>query len=257
MHAYVRAQWMRSCGTLCDPTDCSLPGFFVHGILQARILEWVAMPCSSVFSPPSSPASSGLFCWTVFPSIPFGGPCTTLGLQRTRLPGGANGGDPSRVQGLPFRRAARRWGSGRDPQGGSCLVTGSLSRPQCPRLPAAHPLPGDWPGRIPTSRLLRPGDSRRRQPGNARPRPGAPQPLGFLFGNRLAASALAPAGSPPRAPAEGARRAGKLGDKSILCAATHRSTVERTDPRSLIPNSRPKLLSFSVGSQCPPFMSSC
>ena len=28
---------------LCHPMDCSLPGFSVHGILQARILEWVAM----------------------------------------------------------------------------------------------------------------------------------------------------------------------------------------------------------------------
>ena len=31
------------CPTLCDPVDCSLPGASVHGILQARILEWVAM----------------------------------------------------------------------------------------------------------------------------------------------------------------------------------------------------------------------
>ena len=30
------------CPTLCDPMDCSLPGSSVHGILQARILEWVA-----------------------------------------------------------------------------------------------------------------------------------------------------------------------------------------------------------------------
>ena len=30
------------CLTLCDPVDCSLPGSSVHGILQARILEWVA-----------------------------------------------------------------------------------------------------------------------------------------------------------------------------------------------------------------------
>ena len=30
--------------TLCDPMDCSLSGFSVHGILQARILEWVAIP---------------------------------------------------------------------------------------------------------------------------------------------------------------------------------------------------------------------
>ena len=29
---------------LCDPIDCSPPGSFVHGILQARILEWVTFP---------------------------------------------------------------------------------------------------------------------------------------------------------------------------------------------------------------------
>ena len=34
------------CSTLCDPMDCSLPGSSVHGILQARILEWVAIPFS-------------------------------------------------------------------------------------------------------------------------------------------------------------------------------------------------------------------
>ena len=31
------------CPTLCDPMDCSLPGSSVHGIFQARILEWVAL----------------------------------------------------------------------------------------------------------------------------------------------------------------------------------------------------------------------
>ena len=40
------------CPFLCDPTDCSLPGSSVHGILQARILEWVAMPFSRGSSPP-------------------------------------------------------------------------------------------------------------------------------------------------------------------------------------------------------------
>ena len=35
--------------TLCDPSDCSLPGSSVHGILQARILEWVAYPFSRGF----------------------------------------------------------------------------------------------------------------------------------------------------------------------------------------------------------------
>ena len=33
----------RACLTLCDPTDCGLPGSSVHEILQARILEWVAI----------------------------------------------------------------------------------------------------------------------------------------------------------------------------------------------------------------------
>ena len=34
---------IQSCPTLCDLMDCSLPGSSVHGILQARILEWVAI----------------------------------------------------------------------------------------------------------------------------------------------------------------------------------------------------------------------
>ena len=38
--------------TLCDPMDCSPPGSSVHGILQARILEWVAIPLSRESSQP-------------------------------------------------------------------------------------------------------------------------------------------------------------------------------------------------------------
>ena len=40
------------CLTLCNLMDCSPPGFSVHGILQARILEWVAMPSSRGSSRP-------------------------------------------------------------------------------------------------------------------------------------------------------------------------------------------------------------
>ena len=36
----------QSCPTLCDPTDCSLPGSSIHGIFQARVLEWVAIAFS-------------------------------------------------------------------------------------------------------------------------------------------------------------------------------------------------------------------
>ena len=38
--------------TLCDTMDCSPPGSSVHGILQARILEWVTIPFSRGSSPP-------------------------------------------------------------------------------------------------------------------------------------------------------------------------------------------------------------
>ena len=40
----------QSCLTLCNPMDCSPPGSAVHGILQERILEWVAIPFSREFS---------------------------------------------------------------------------------------------------------------------------------------------------------------------------------------------------------------
>ena len=43
IHMCVCAKSLQSCPTLCDPVDYSLPGSSVLGILQARILEWVAM----------------------------------------------------------------------------------------------------------------------------------------------------------------------------------------------------------------------
>ena len=56
----------QSCPTLCDPMDYSLPGSCVHGILQARILEWVVTPSSRGLSPPrdgtwTSCTAGGLF----------------------------------------------------------------------------------------------------------------------------------------------------------------------------------------------------
>ena len=39
-----------SCLTVCDPTDCSLPGSSVHGIIQARILERLPFPTSGYIS---------------------------------------------------------------------------------------------------------------------------------------------------------------------------------------------------------------
>ena len=48
------------CPTLCDPTDYSPPGSSVHGILQARILKWVAVPFSRGSSQPKD--QTGVSC---------------------------------------------------------------------------------------------------------------------------------------------------------------------------------------------------
>ena len=66
------AKLLQSCPTPRDPMDCSPPGSSVHGILQARTLEWLAIP-----SPPGdlpdpgmeptsllSPAQAGMFFTT-------------------------------------------------------------------------------------------------------------------------------------------------------------------------------------------------
>ena len=45
--AAAAAKSVQSCPTLCDPIDGSPPGSSVHGILQARVLEWVAVSFSS------------------------------------------------------------------------------------------------------------------------------------------------------------------------------------------------------------------
>ena len=47
--------------TLCDPMDCNPPGSSVHGILQARILEWVTIPfCMDLPNPGIEPMSLAL-----------------------------------------------------------------------------------------------------------------------------------------------------------------------------------------------------
>ena len=55
VHAYSVTQ---SCPILCNPMDYSPPGSSVHGILQARILEWVAISFSRGSSPPRDQTSS-------------------------------------------------------------------------------------------------------------------------------------------------------------------------------------------------------
>ena len=49
MKVKSQSEVAQSCPTLCDPMDCSLPGSSVHGIFQARVLEWGAIAFSNVY----------------------------------------------------------------------------------------------------------------------------------------------------------------------------------------------------------------
>ena len=57
---WVSAKLPQSCPTLWDPMDCSRPGSSVHGIFQARILEWVALAFPKPRIKPASLVSSAL-----------------------------------------------------------------------------------------------------------------------------------------------------------------------------------------------------
>ena len=61
-----------SCRALCDPMDCSLPGSSVHGILQATILEWIAIPFSGDLPNPGFESASSVLQADSLPSEPPG-----------------------------------------------------------------------------------------------------------------------------------------------------------------------------------------
>ena len=81
----MRAKLLQSWPVLCDPIDCSPSGSSVHGILQPRMLEWVAMPSSGGSSSPGdwtyvsyvSCIASGFFT-----AEPLGRPMCILGCNR-------------------------------------------------------------------------------------------------------------------------------------------------------------------------------
>ena len=50
----------QSCPTLSDPMDCSLPGSSIHGIFQARVLEWVAIAFSGILGEAQSSPYQGI-----------------------------------------------------------------------------------------------------------------------------------------------------------------------------------------------------
>ena len=67
----------QSCPTLCNPMDCSPPGSSVHGILQAKILEWVAIPFSRDLPDPGVKPGSPTLWADSLPNEPPGKPSYT------------------------------------------------------------------------------------------------------------------------------------------------------------------------------------
>ena len=65
----VRALLLQSCPSLCGLMDCSPPGSSVHRILQARILEWIAMPSSRGSSQPRDRTQVSCITGTYFTTM--------------------------------------------------------------------------------------------------------------------------------------------------------------------------------------------
>ena len=57
----IAGPYCQLCPTLCNPIDCNSPGSSVHGILQIKILEWVAIPSSRGSSRSGDLSDSGIF----------------------------------------------------------------------------------------------------------------------------------------------------------------------------------------------------
>ena len=86
-HASGCTKLLLSCPTLCDAMDCNPPGSSVHGILHARILEWVAKPSSRGSSQPRDHISSVSCIGKWVPLLPPGKPLDhTIQLKILSIP---------------------------------------------------------------------------------------------------------------------------------------------------------------------------
>ena len=75
----------QSCPVLCDPMDCSPPGSSVHGLLQARIPEWAAMPSSRGSSQPRDQTQVSCTGKWIFTTEPPGSPVAATVIRNYRM----------------------------------------------------------------------------------------------------------------------------------------------------------------------------
>ena len=79
----LSAHSLHSCLTLCDLMNCSPPDSLVHGILQARILQWGAIPSSRGASWPRNWTSISCICrWILYPLSHLGNPWNPLPTEK-------------------------------------------------------------------------------------------------------------------------------------------------------------------------------
>ena len=81
----MSAKSFQSCPTLCDPMDCSPPGSSVHGISQARILEWVVISFSKGSSQPRDQTCISCLACRFFTTEPPGKPLNGLLVSKTEF----------------------------------------------------------------------------------------------------------------------------------------------------------------------------
>ena len=74
VHITSSAAAFRLCAALCDPMDYIPPASSAHGILQARVLQWVAMPSSRVSSQPRDGTQTSCIAGRFFTTEPPGKP---------------------------------------------------------------------------------------------------------------------------------------------------------------------------------------
>ena len=79
-YCWKKVKVTQSCPTLCSPMDCSLPGSSVHGVLRARIVEWLSSPfsgkvkvkvtqsCPTLCDPIDCILQARILQWLAFPS---------------------------------------------------------------------------------------------------------------------------------------------------------------------------------------------
>ena len=110
----LSAKLLQSCPTFCDPMDCSPPGSSVHGILKARILEWVAISFSRGSSDPGIEPRSPALQANSLPTELWGKPwCEMLGWMKpkleSRLPGKISVISDMQMTPPLWQKAKRNW----------------------------------------------------------------------------------------------------------------------------------------------------